>query len=49
MTPLPPASVPIPGTSVSPVEIAKRGVEEAKRLGVDAVIVDTAGRLQVWT
>ena len=35
------------GTSASPVEIARRGVEEAKRLGVDAVIVDTAGRLQV--
>ncbi|GIL65303.1 hypothetical protein Vafri_19095 [Volvox africanus] len=35
------------GTQVDPVEIAKRGVEEAKRLGVDAVIVDTAGRLQV--
>lgn len=35
------------GTSTSPVEIARRGVEEAKRLGVDAVIVDTAGRLQV--
>ena len=35
------------GTSVSPVEIARRGIEEAKRLGVDAVIVDTAGRLQV--
>ena len=36
------------GTSVSPVEIARKGVEEARRLGVDAVIVDTAGRLQVW-
>ncbi|KAG2433584.1 hypothetical protein HYH02_012516 [Chlamydomonas schloesseri] len=35
------------GTDVSPVEIAKRGVEEARRLGVDAVIIDTAGRLQV--
>ena len=35
------------GTDTSPVEIARRGVEEAKRLGVDAVIVDTAGRLQV--
>ena len=35
------------GTSVSPVEIARKGVEEARRLGVDAVIVDTAGRLQV--
>eukprot|EP00198_Chlamydomonas_reinhardtii_P007983 XP_001697320.1 chloroplast SRP54 subunit of signal recognition particle [Chlamydomonas reinhardtii] len=35
------------GTDVSPVEIAKKGVEEARRLGVDAVIIDTAGRLQV--
>lgn len=35
------------GTSTSPVEIARKGVEEAKRLKVDAVIVDTAGRLQV--
>ncbi|GFR45739.1 hypothetical protein Agub_g7155 [Astrephomene gubernaculifera] len=35
------------GTQVNPVEIAKRGVEEGRRLGVDAVIVDTAGRLQV--
>lgn len=29
------------------MEIAKKGVEEARRLGVDAVIIDTAGRLQV--
>ncbi|GLC37601.1 hypothetical protein PLESTB_001669100 [Pleodorina starrii] len=35
------------GTQVDPVEIARRGVEEGRRLGVDAVIVDTAGRLQV--
>ncbi|HEY8740114.1 MAG TPA: signal recognition particle protein [Candidatus Dormibacteraeota bacterium] len=28
-------------------EIAGRGVEEAKRLGLDVVIVDTAGRLQL--
>ncbi|GAX85777.1 hypothetical protein CEUSTIGMA_g13192.t1 [Chlamydomonas eustigma] len=35
------------GTSVSPVEIAKRGIEEGRKLGVDAVIVDTAGRLQI--
>nr|AAK12834.1 chloroplast SRP54 precursor [Chlamydomonas reinhardtii] len=35
------------GTDVSPVRIAKKGVEEARRLGVDAVIIDTAGRLQV--
>ncbi|KAG2491551.1 hypothetical protein HYH03_010121 [Edaphochlamys debaryana] len=35
------------GTQVDPVEIAKKGVEEGRRLGVDAVIIDTAGRLQV--
>jgi signal recognition particle subunit SRP54 len=29
------------------MEIAKRGIEEGRKLGVDAVIVDTAGRLQV--
>lgn len=35
------------GTSVSPVEIARQGVAKAKAEGVDVVIVDTAGRLQV--
>ena len=35
------------GTDVDPVEIARRGVEEGRRLKVDAIIVDTAGRLQV--
>lgn len=35
------------GTDVNPVEIAKRGVAEARDKGYDAVIVDTAGRLQV--
>jgi signal recognition particle GTPase len=35
------------GTDTSPVEIARRGIAEARRLKVDAVIVDTAGRLQV--
>eukprot|EP00798_Chlamydomonas_sp_ICE-L_P008982 gene8982-16118_t len=35
------------GTGADPVEIARLGVEEAKRRGMDAVIVDTAGRLQV--
>lgn len=35
------------GTEVSPVEIAKRGVEEAKRTHQDLVIVDTAGRLHL--
>jgi len=35
------------GTSVAPPEIARRGVEEGVKRGVDVVIVDTAGRLQV--
>lgn len=30
-----------------PVEIAKAGVAEAKRLGIPTVIIDTAGRLQI--
>ena len=34
-------------TSNDPVAIAKHGVEEAKRLGIPTVIVDTAGRLQI--
>lgn len=35
------------GTGVDPVEIARQGVAKAKAEGIDAVIVDTAGRLQV--
>ena len=35
------------GTKVSPVEIAKRGVEFAKKNGHDMVFVDTAGRLHI--
>lgn len=35
------------GTKVTPMEIAKQGLEEAKKKGMDVVIVDTAGRLQV--
>lgn len=35
------------GDQISPVEIAKRGVEQARRDGRDVVIVDTAGRLQI--
>ncbi|HEY9769070.1 MAG TPA: signal recognition particle protein [Coleofasciculaceae cyanobacterium] len=35
------------GTDADPVEIAKQGIEKAKELGVDTVIVDTAGRLQI--
>ena len=35
------------GTDANPVEIAKQGIARAKELGVDTVIVDTAGRLQI--
>jgi signal recognition particle subunit SRP54 len=35
------------GKDVNPVEIARAGVEKAKEMGVDTVIVDTAGRLQI--
>jgi signal recognition particle subunit SRP54 len=35
------------GTKVTPMEIAKQGLEEAKKKDMDVVIVDTAGRLQV--
>ena len=35
------------GTGVKPAEIARQGLEEAKRKNMDVVIVDTAGRLQV--
>lgn len=35
------------GTSVSPVDIARQGLEEAKNKGIDTVIIDTAGRLQI--
>lgn len=35
------------GTGVSPVDIAKAGVEHAKRHGNDMVFLDTAGRLQI--
>lgn len=43
-------SVPVytAGTEVKPSEIARRGLEEAKKIKMDVVIVDTAGRLQVW-
>lgn len=34
------------GTSASPVDIARKGVEEGRKLKVDAIIIDTAGRLQ---
>ncbi len=35
------------GTKISPVEIAKAGVEHAKKNGQDLVIIDTAGRLHI--
>ena len=35
------------GTDANPVEIAKQGIVKAQELGVDTVIVDTAGRLQI--
>ncbi|MBZ8179254.1 signal recognition particle protein [Oscillatoria salina] len=35
------------GTDVNPVEIARQGVAKAQEMGVDTVIIDTAGRLQI--
>jgi signal recognition particle subunit SRP54 len=35
------------GIDANPVEIARQGIAKAKELGVDTVIVDTAGRLQI--
>lgn len=35
------------GDRLSPVEIAKKGVEKAKSENFDTVIIDTAGRLQI--
>ncbi len=35
------------GGEVDPVEIARQGVAHAKEQGIDTVIVDTAGRLQI--
>ncbi|CAI0462281.1 unnamed protein product [Linum tenue] len=35
------------GTDVKPSEIARKGLQEAKRQNVDVLIVDTAGRLQI--
>ena len=35
------------GAKISPVEIAKAGIEHAKKNGNDMVIIDTAGRLHV--
>ncbi|PSN20211.1 signal recognition particle protein [filamentous cyanobacterium CCP5] len=35
------------GTDANPVDIARQGVEKAREDGLDVVIVDTAGRLQI--
>ncbi|PSB04742.1 signal recognition particle protein [Merismopedia glauca] len=35
------------GTDANPVEIARQGLAKAKEMGVDTVIIDTAGRLQI--
>lgn len=35
------------GTSANPVDIARQGVAKAQEMGVDTVIIDTAGRLQI--
>ncbi|HEY9604997.1 MAG TPA: signal recognition particle protein [Allocoleopsis sp.] len=35
------------GTDTDPVEIARQGVARARETGVDTVIIDTAGRLQI--
>ncbi|CCH34342.1 signal recognition particle protein [Actinosynnema sp. NPDC047251] len=43
-----PVFAPEPGNGVGdPVEVARRGIEEAKRAQHDVVVVDTAGRLGV--
>ncbi len=41
------ASVPVYSAPTDPVSVAKSGIEEAKRVGRDVVIIDTAGRLAV--
>lgn len=35
------------GSEANPVDIARAGVEKAKEMAVDTVIIDTAGRLQI--
>ncbi len=39
--------VPVFSEPGDPVEVARKGVEEARRLGRDVVIIDTAGRLAI--
>jgi signal recognition particle subunit SRP54 len=41
------AGVPVFSDPSDPVTVAKKGLEEAQRLGRDVVIVDTAGRLAI--
>jgi len=41
------AGVPVFSEQTDPVEVARRAIDEAHRLGRDVVIVDTAGRLHV--
>jgi signal recognition particle subunit SRP54 len=35
------------GTDANPVDIAREGVEHGRKEGIDTVIIDTAGRLQI--
>lgn len=35
------------GTDANPVDIARQGIEQARKEGIDTVIIDTAGRLQI--
>jgi signal recognition particle subunit SRP54 len=35
------------GSDANPVDIARAGVEKGRELGVDTVLIDTAGRLQI--
>ena len=35
------------GSEANPVDIARQGVAKAKEMGVDVVLIDTAGRLQI--
>jgi signal recognition particle subunit SRP54 len=39
--------VPVFSEALDPVEVARRGLEEARRLGRDVLLVDTAGRLSI--
>jgi signal recognition particle subunit SRP54 len=41
--------VPVASIGTDPVSVARAGLEEARRLGRNVVIIDTAGRLQIDT